>query len=218
MPSQNQDENPASGDDSRQTIVDAVLNIHNRLNANTTKILESASFVYALVELLGEKGVLTKEELSERKGVVENRLAAEFRAKGMGAMLQEPEYDKYTFEASVEIDCKDRIHLCKAACCRLPFALSMQDIREGKINWHLGRPYMIEQREDGYCTHFEGGTCGCTVYENRPVPCRAFDCRNDKRIWVDFEKRIPHPSIDSPEWMAHVAREAKEEEKEGHKS
>lgn len=45
------------------------------------------------------------EELDERKRVVGQRLAQEFKEKSMGAMLQDPEYDKYTFREEVTIDC-----------------------------------------------------------------------------------------------------------------
>jgi Fe-S-cluster containining protein len=72
---------------------------------------------------------------------------------------------------------------------------------------------MIEHGTDGYCIHIERGTCGCTIYENRPVPCRAFDCRNDKRIWVDFEKQIPNPAVNRPDWLEYVTQEAKEAHK-----
>ena len=41
----------------------------------------------------------------------------------------------------------DRVHLCKASCCRLPFALSRQDVEEGIVRWDLGQPYLIDQRE-----------------------------------------------------------------------
>jgi hypothetical protein len=44
-----------------------LLYTHNRINANTAKNLESASFLYALIELLIEKGLLTTEELDDRK-------------------------------------------------------------------------------------------------------------------------------------------------------
>lgn len=63
-----------------------------------------------------------------------------------------------------------------------------------------GRPYLIAQGKDGYCTHFEHGSCSCTVRENRPVPCRGYDCRNDKRIWLDFENKIPNPNIERADW------------------
>jgi hypothetical protein len=25
--------------------------------------------------------------------------------------------------------------------------------------------------------------------------CRGYDCREDRRIWLDFEKRIPAPDL-----------------------
>jgi hypothetical protein len=129
----------------------------------------------------------------------------------MGAMFQDPEYEKYSFEGGVAIDCENRVQFCKAACCRLPFALSRQDVREGVVRWELGQPYIIEQSQDGYCSHLDRGGRGCTIYENRPVPCRAFDCRNDRRIWLDFEAKIPNPAINRTDWPRCLQGEGKEE-------
>jgi Fe-S-cluster containining protein len=187
-------------DDLRQQVAQGFLYAHSRANANTTKTLEAASFLYALIELMSEKGLITVEELDERKRVVGERLAKQFHETGMGAMFQDPEYEKYSFDGGVEIDCESRIPLCKATCCRLPFALSRQDVREGIVRWDLGKPYLIDQSPDGYCTHLDRCGRGCTIYENRPVPCRAFDCRNDRRIWLDFAKRVPNPAINQPDW------------------
>jgi hypothetical protein len=44
-----------------------LLYTHTRINDNTKKTLESSSFLYALIELLNEKGLLSIEELDERK-------------------------------------------------------------------------------------------------------------------------------------------------------
>jgi hypothetical protein len=33
------------------------------------------------------------------------------------------------------------------------------------------------------------------IYLQRPVPCRAYDCRDDKRIWTDFEKKVVSPEL-----------------------
>ena len=122
-------------DDFRQEIADGLLCAHSRLNSNTSKTLEAASFLYALVELLYEKDIISVEELGARKISVGRRLAAEFQAKAMGALLQEPAYDKYTFKNSISVDCRERINLCRGACCRIPFALSGQDIQEGIVRW-----------------------------------------------------------------------------------
>lgn len=208
MPQQNHQIAQNLSNNLRQEVVKGLLYAHSRANANTSKTLEAASFLYALVELLNEKGIITIEELDERKRVVGERLAQQFRETGMGAVLQEPEYDKHTFQAGVEIDCENRIHLCKATCCRLPFALSKQDIREGIVHWDLGQPYMIDQGQDGYCNHLDRGKLGCSIYQDRPVPCRAFDCRNDKRIWLDFEKRIPNPAVNRPNWLEYASQES----------
>jgi len=207
MKSPSSNSNQAGSPDLRQEVAEGLLYTHSRLNANTTKTLEASSFLYALVELMSEKGLITVEELDERKRAVGQRLAEQFRQNGNGVMLQDPEYDKYTFRDGAEIDCENRVHLCKAACCRLPFALSRQDVQEGIVRWDLGQPYLIDQATDGYCTHLDRRTFGCTIYAHRPVPCRGYDCRNDKRVWLDFENRIVNPAVDRPDWPQCVAEE-----------
>ena len=207
MPAEGQDNHPSSARDLRQEIAEGLLYTHSRLNTNTTKTLEGASFLYALIELLSERGLISIDELDDRKRVVGQRLAKQFSEQGVGAMLQNPEYDKYTFQDGVKIDCENRLHLCKAACCRLPFALSKQDVREGIVRWDLGQPYLIDQGKDGYCVHLQRGSCQCGIYAHRPVPCRGYDCRNDKRIWTDFETKIPNPDLTRPDWPQCVTRE-----------
>jgi hypothetical protein len=59
---------------------------------------------------------------------------------------------------------------------------------------------MIAHNADGYCTHLQRGSCHCTVRENRPVPCRAYDCSKGNKIWLDFDNRIINPDILKPEW------------------
>lgn len=180
----------------RQEVVSGLLYCHSRESMNTSKTLEVTAFAYALIELLMEKGLLAEEELNERKRKVAERLVERFRESGMGVVRQEGEQDKYTFKNGVKIDCENRIHLCKAACCGLPFALSKKDVEEGIVKWDFEHPYMNARGAGGYCVHLERKTCRCTVYENRPVPCRGYDCRGDKRIWLDFEKKIINPELE----------------------
>jgi hypothetical protein len=99
------------------------------------------------------------------------------------------------------------VHLCQAACCRLPFALSKQDVREGIVLWDLGQPYLIEHGSDGHCSHLDRATRGCTIHAQRPVPCRGFDCRSDKRIWLDFVGRIPNPAVERTDWLEYLAEQ-----------
>jgi Fe-S-cluster containining protein len=180
----------------RDEIVGGLMYTHSRANANTSRVLETATFLYALVELLAEKGVLVIDELDARKDQIADGVQRRFLSKGMGVVLQEPEQDKYVFAAEAHVDCENRIHLCKAACCRMLFPLSRQDIAERIVMWDLEAPYLIAQTEDGWCRHLDRAACKCTVREHRPIPCRAYDCRNDSRIWLDFANYAINPDLD----------------------
>lgn len=170
---------------------------HTRINANTSKTMETASFLYALIELLSEKGSISIEELDERKKQVAERLIRKFVESGVGLMYQEPEHDKYSFKQESRGDCGSRLSICKALCCKFPFALSKQDIEEGIVRWEFGRPYLIAHDGDGYCLHLDRETYQCTVYDHRPVPCRGFNCQIDKKwqVWLDYEKHIINPEL-----------------------
>jgi Fe-S-cluster containining protein len=193
----------------REEIVDGLLYTHGRANSNTSRLLEVTSFLYGLIELLKERGLITIEELDERKTTVAERVKKRFLDKGMGVHLQEPERDKYTSPDSPVIDCENRVHLCKAACCRMWFPLSQQDVDEGIVKWDLRFPYIIAQDGDGYCKHLNRSPRRCTVYQHRPLPCRAFDCRRDKRIWVDFEGKVVNPDLEAV-FQGHRQDEARE--------
>lgn len=179
----------------RDELAGGLLFLHSRANANTNKVLEVASFSYALIELLMERGIISVEELDERKRIVGQRLVEKFVEKGMGVALTKDEQDKYSFQDEVSIDCQSRMHLCHMACCRLRFALSVQDVEEGQVKWDLRHPYMIRRGTDGYCHHIHSETMRCSIYECRPITCRAYNCKTDKRIWQNFEQKIISPEL-----------------------
>ncbi len=139
------------------------------MNFNTNKTLEAASCLYALIELLNEKGLISIEELDERKKQVAERMVKKFAESGIRLMYQDPEYDKYTFEHKTQIDCQNRLPICKAICCKFPYALSRQDVDEGLIRWEFGRPCLIAHGADGYCVQFRSQDV--PVYSLRPSPC-----------------------------------------------
>lgn len=98
---------------------------------------------------------------------------------------------------SPPVPCEELIPLCGGRCCTLSFSLSTEDLDEGVIRWDYGQPYLIRQRSsDGYCVHSDPDTRACTVHRYRPRVCRSYDCRKDKRVWIDYEQRIPAPMPD----------------------
>ena len=100
--------------------------------------------------------------------------------------------DKYAVTGE-PIDCESRMPLCHARCCGLTIQLSRQDLAEGQLAWEIDRPYVLARAPDGYCVHLGRDDGHCQRYEHRPAICRGYSCRTDKRIWLDFEARIPAP-------------------------
>jgi len=187
-------------DIARSELVQGLLYAHTRSNLNTIEAHHARADVLALLEVLIARGVIDRAEFEEQRNAVDEELKKEFVEKGMSVAIHEQDSSKYEYNDAVEIDCESRIDLCKAACCRLTFALSKEDVEESIVNWDLGRPYIIAHGDDGYCTHLGGRSRSCGVYKNRPLTCRKFDCRKDDRIWEDFEKRIPNPRVAEPGW------------------
>lgn len=180
---------------------------HNRVNANTAELHQACAAIHAIGDLLVERGLLDREEVEARKREAAEQLRQRYMAQGMATAMQEFGTSKYQFQHAVEVDCENRDHLCRAACCKLPLALSREDVREGVVQWELGQPYLIAHAADGYCVHMDRHTHGCTVYAQRPIPCRGYDCRDDRRIWLDFDNHVINPRIREPNWPAFLEEE-----------
>jgi Fe-S-cluster containining protein len=197
--------------DLRQEFVNGLLYSHGRLNVNTQLAFEARSELTALIDLLNEKKIIATEELEKKKETVAKELGQRLQEGGVGVMIQDPAPDKYNLEEVAKFDCASRIHLCRATCCRLSFALSGQDVQEGIVRWNLGQPYIIAHDEDGYCAHLDRESLTCKIYEHQPVTCQTYHCRNDKRIWLDFEKMIINPDIVRADWPGCVKPEKEED-------
>lgn len=163
--------------------------VHRALSEATQELAALRAEVTGLrVELAG-RGVLdAAAEAARAAASVEEEALRRLR----GPRLEVGEgVDKYAIPDHAPIPCAELLPLCKARCCHLRFALSYQDLDEGVLRWDLERPYRIRRREGGACHHLAGGAC--QVYAQRPAPCRRFDCRGDRRIWLDYERRVPAP-------------------------
>lgn len=159
---------------------------HTSLGKQYERIHEIESFLYGFIDLMLKKGVLDEEELDHavqevRKEMLEK---GELAHAGIGIRLDNPDDDLKT----VPVNCAERIHICKAICCKLNFALSATEIESGNIKWDLGKPYFIRHESNGYCSHLDPEKKCCSIYSDRPKICKGYSCANDQRIWKDFEK------------------------------
>ncbi|MBN1399977.1 MAG: YkgJ family cysteine cluster protein [Anaerolineae bacterium] len=178
---------------------------HVMLSVTQDQGNEAVAYVQALAEVLAEKGLISEEEiegpLERARQEIAQLMMPRVRLADMG--------DKYAEGQAVEVDCLSRLPLCHGRCCTFRFFLTKQDLDEGVARWDYGNPYWIRQGADGHCVHSDPITRVCTIHAQRPHICRKYDCRNDKRIWIDFEKRIPAPPSDpsgeAPVAMAEIA-------------
>jgi len=172
---------------------------------NQQELQENQLLIHSLLELLVSKGVIHLHELEDRKKSLSESLAQRNQQATQVQLVETS--DKYAVEKSAVIDCENRIHLCKASCCKLWFALSVQDLDEGVVKWNYAQPYSIAQKPNGYCVHIDQTHgCNCAVYENRPLVCRTYDCREDKRIWLDFDNKISNPELEREDWPRAITK------------
>jgi Fe-S-cluster containining protein len=175
-----------------EEILEGFLYSYRQADINAVKVYEASADLYSLIELLVAKGVIGAEELDERKKAIKKQLQDSFKEAGIGVRVQGTEVDKYSLQEEPTIDCDQRLQICRAACCRLAYPLSVQDINEG-VRWSLGKPFMNARGSDGYCVHLQRDTLKCSIYENRPSVCRQYDCHEDRRVWLDFDKMTINP-------------------------
>lgn len=162
--------------------------VHVVADRNQRAIGGHAALLHGLGDALTRAGAVVPAEVAAaRDGYLAAAPAPEFRIRVAA------DVDKYAVPA-VEIDCEQRLSLCKAACCRRPFALSTQDLEEGVLRWDFADPYVNRRDAGGRCVHATEA-CRCGVYEQRPLRCRRFDCRQDASIWIDFDRWIPNPEL-----------------------
>jgi hypothetical protein len=165
------------------TVLERATAAEQRSDDKVAALLETVDL---LVRVLVGRGVLNEGH---------QRLLAKVRER---AQPERPKVrlrlyvDKYQMPNS-PVDCEKRIPICRARCCSFTVEMSKQDLDEGLLLWEIERPYVLRREADGLCSHLDRGTRSCGVYQNRPAACRTYDCRNDERIWLDFEKMIPAP-------------------------
>jgi hypothetical protein len=147
---------------------------HSELTKQSQRVNENNALLNGLVALLVQQKVVDADELMT---IVEQARTHVTDKVDVAVRRDEPGEEP-------QIDCAARIHVCKAVCCRLHWALSVEEIETGLVKWELGRPYFNRHNANGYCHQWDGG---CGIYEQRPNPCRMYSCEHDDRIWKDFD-------------------------------
>ena len=160
--------------------------IHSSLELHINRINELEGQLHGLIEMLSENGQLDKSILNSISSKIQaEKIEKSEHLYNRTAIRMDP------VEANMDnspVNCEKRVHICKAVCCKMNFALSVEEIESGKIKWDLGQPYFLRHNSDGYCTHMDLEKMCCSIYEDRPRICRSYSCANDERIWNDFEK------------------------------
>jgi Fe-S-cluster containining protein len=178
-------EEPSALDRLERQVERGNLFAHTALSNNAERVNEAEAIVYGLTDLLIEKGAVTADEVFGAATRVRGEMEAKGETIGPGVALR---VDEEKGDSVVPVNCAERIHICKAVCCRLQFALSAEEVESGKVKWDLGRPYHIRQESTGYCTHNDPEKRACRIYHDRPTVCRRYSCAKDERIWKNFEE------------------------------
>jgi len=160
---------------------------YTALGEGLAKVGETSAFLFGLIDILLQKGLVTEKEIQSAVSNVHQQMAEHGELNGPGTMIRLEASAESEIQVN-EVGCKARLPICKAVCCKLNFALTIKEIESALVKWDLGRPYFIRHEDDGYCSHYQRDIGGCSAYADRPGVCRHYSCANDDRIWKDFEK------------------------------
>lgn len=159
------------------------------------RVGELAQTLESLIDILVRAQTLKPAHVAMLKRVARDAQAVRTPPVELSAVV-----DKYAEQGDPGVDCAARLHACEARCCAFAVVLSRQDLEEGRVRWDLDHPYRLPRdAADGYCTYLarDGERAGgCTNYEVRPATCRSYSCRDDARVWLDFDAMIPAPLPD----------------------
>jgi hypothetical protein len=171
-------------------IPDELLALMEKLAADLPQLPDSDEATRRFEWLLD--ALILREQVPPRFRALAKKIQAD---RGIRVRLSVVD-DKYSVE-SPDIDCAALIPLCGARCCSFEVMLSRQDLAERKLPFVVEQPYMLPRdpvSKRCACMDERGA---CTAYDYRPATCRTYDCREDRRVWIDYDKRIPAPLPDA---------------------
>jgi Fe-S-cluster containining protein len=80
------------------------------------------------------------------------------------------------------VDCTTRLAWCRSVCCTFSFALTKDEVKRGFIKHDRRQPFFVAREQDAYCPHLERGTFRCSIWSERPLRCRQYDCTDDPDV------------------------------------
>jgi Fe-S-cluster containining protein len=181
-------------DDDRAELTAQLRRIAVEASEARSHTAELAQTIESLIDILVHAKTLKPGHVAMLKRVAKNAEAVRTPPIELSTVA-----DKYA-EHGDDFECAPRLHLCQARCCSFAVKLSRQDLEEGQVRWEIDHPYRLpREAADGYCTYLARtgeALGGCTNYEVRPATCRSYTCRDDARVWLDFEAMVPAPMPD----------------------
>lgn len=146
---------------------------------------EQSVVVQCMLQVLMQKGLIKPEELNAALPAVHAEMT-KLRSEQFTGPLLAP----LAGFPDVDIDCAPHYPTCEAACCTsFHVFLTMEEAQSGKYLWDLTVPYKLLSDADECCVYFDRHARTCTIWQDRPLACRAYDCRTDTRIWSDYPAR-----------------------------
>lgn len=121
------------------------------------------------------------QKLSQEEKLRIIRVLEKMMDMGMGAVYGDE--DEGVPEA--DVPCGQLTGQCKSKCCSFIFALTKDEVKLGKVQHNVDKPFFIARDEDGYCPHLDRNSLQCQVWYDRPLRCRRYDCRSDVNVWPD---------------------------------
>lgn len=159
---------------------------HTVLTDQIMRINQNEAFLYGLIDCLTQQGVVQPDALKRAAESVRQELIEKKEHATLGVAIR-VDGEAEGAQTAV-VNCEERLHICRAVCCRLRFALTAEEIETGRMKWELGNPYYNRHHSHGYCHQIDPDRKCCTIYDRRPSVCRKYSCVGDTRIWKDFER------------------------------
>lgn len=114
------------------------------------------------------------QALSQQEKLRIIRVMAKMMDMGMAAVYG----DEDPHQPDADVPCEKVIDQCQAKCCTFIFALTKEEVKAGLVKTNPDKPYFIAREEDKYCPHLNRDNWQCSVWHNRPLRCRRYDCRD----------------------------------------